>query len=58
MLFTIVSERQGVTSQDTRRTPGEALLLASSLVKDGIDKVWVFDDRGQFVSASELSTLR
>ncbi|WP_243964827.1 hypothetical protein [Methylobacterium sp. J-026] len=57
MLFTIVSERAGVSSRDTRTTPHEALLLASTLVQGGVEKVWVFDARGVFVSASALQQM-
>lgn len=57
MLFTIVSECRGVTSRDTRASPQEALALASALVRGGVEKVWVFDARGAFVSASALSDL-
>ncbi len=57
MLFTIVSEREGVSSRDTRTTPHEALLLASTLVQGGVEKVWVFDAHGGFVSASALQQM-
>lgn len=57
MSYTIVSERQGVTSRDSRETPQEALLLASALVQSGVEKIWVYDDLGQFVSASALSQI-
>lgn len=57
MLFTIVSERQGVTDRDTRSSPEEALALASTLVQGGVEKVWVFDAHGAFVSAPALTEL-
>lgn len=57
MLFTIVSERQGVTNRDARSSPQEALALASTLVQGGVEKVWVFDAQGAFVSAAALSEL-
>lgn len=57
MLFTIVSERQGVTNRDKCASPQEALALASTLIRSGVEKVWVFDARGAFVSASALSEL-
>lgn len=57
MSFTIVSELQGVTSRDSRRTPHEALRHASALVRSGVEKVWVYDESGRFVSASALSQM-
>lgn len=57
MHFTIVSERQGLIDRDTRLSPQEALALASTLVQSGVEKVWVFDADGAFVSASALSEL-
>lgn len=57
MPFTIVSERQGITSRDSRGTPQEALVLASALVQSGVEKIWVYDDVGRFVSASALSQI-
>lgn len=57
MLFTIVSEFQGTKRRDTRMTPHEALLLASTLVQSGVDKVWVFDNSGAFVSATALQQM-
>lgn len=57
MSYTIVSERQGVTSRDSRATPQEALLLASALVHSGVEKIWVDDEFGQFVSATALSQI-
>jgi hypothetical protein len=57
MSYTIVSDRQGVTSRDSRETPQEALLLASALVQNGVEKVWVYDDLGRFVSASALAQI-
>jgi hypothetical protein len=57
MSYTIVSERQGVTSRDSRATPQEALLLASALVQSGVEKIWVYDELGQFVSATALSQI-
>ncbi len=57
MLFTIVSECQGVTSRDKCASPQEALAHASTLIQSGVEKVWVFDARGTFISASALSEL-
>jgi len=57
MLFTIVSERQGVTNREKCASPQEALAHASTLIQSGVEKVWVFDARGAFVSASALSEL-
>lgn len=57
MSFTVVSERLGVTSRDSREKPEEALLLATALVRSGAEKVWVYDASGQFLSASALSEI-
>lgn len=57
MSFTIVSERQGNTSRDARDTPQEALLHASALVRSGVEKIWVYDEYGRFISATALSQI-
>lgn len=50
-----------VAVMDSRKTmsgkltgPHEALLLAFTLAQGGVEKVWVFDAHGAFVSASAL----
>lgn len=55
MPFTIVAERRGVSTYNRRNAAREALFLASSRVQDGAEKVLVYDEMGQFVSAPILA---
>ena len=55
MPFTIVAERHGVSIYNRRSAAREALFLASSRVREGAEKVLVYDETGQFISASALS---
>jgi hypothetical protein len=55
MPFTIVAERRGVSTYNRRKAAREALFLASSRVQEGAEKVLVYDERGQFVSAPTLA---
>lgn len=55
MPFTIVAERHGVSIYNRKRAAREALFLASSRVREGAEKVLVYDERGQFISASALA---
>ena len=55
MPFIIVAERRGVSTYNRRNAAREALFLASSRVQEGAEKVLVYDEMGQFVSAPILA---
>lgn len=55
MIFTIVAKRNGVSVYNRRAAAREALFLASARVQEGADKVMVYDERWQFVSAAVLA---